>query len=127
MKIQNNKIKSFTDLVVWQKAHQLVLVIYKITKNFPKQEIYGLSDQMRRCSVSITSNIAEGFSRQGKKEKRQFYFISKGSLTELQNQLLVAKDIDYLGKNEFQNIASQTVEVHKLINGLIRSSLNPKY
>lgn len=121
------KIKSFTDLVAWQRGHELVLVIYKLTKNFPKEESYSLSDQMRRCAVSINSNIAEGFSRQGEKEKRQFYFTSKGSLTELQNQLLVARDVGYLDKDEFKKVASKTVEVHKLINGLIKSSPNTKY
>lgn len=121
------KIKSFTDLVAWQRGHEPVLVIYKLTKNFPKEESYSLSDQMRRCAVSINSNIAEGFSRQGEKEKRQFYFTSKGSLTELQNQLLVARDVGYLDKDEFKKVASKTVEVHKLINGLIKSSPNTKY
>ena len=120
----NNKIKSFTDLNAWKEAHKLVVMIYKITKDFPKEETYSLIDQMKRCSVSITSNIAEGFSRQSKKEKIQFYFISKGSLTELQNQLLVAKDVGYLGKNEFKSTAEQTVAVHKLINGLIKSANN---
>jgi four helix bundle protein len=123
----NQKIKSFTDLVVWQKGHKLALAIYEITRSFPKRESYGLVDQMRRCAVSITSNIAEGFSRQGKKEKRQFYFTSKGSLTELQNQLLLAKDIGYLSKDRFREIADKTIEVHKLTNDLIRSSLNTKY
>jgi len=118
----NEKIKSFTDLNAWKEAHKLVVMIYKITNSFPKEETYSLIDQMKRCSVSITSNIAEGFSRQSKKEKIQFYFISKGSLTELQNQLLVAKDVGYLDKNEFKSVAEQTVVVHKLINGLIRSA-----
>ncbi len=118
----NEKIKSFTDLNAWKEAHKLVVMIYKITKSFPKEETYSLIDQMKRCSVSITSNIAEGFSRQSKKEKIQFYFISKGSLTELQNQLLVARDVNYLKQNDFSLVAEQTVVVHKLINGLIRSA-----
>lgn len=124
------KIKSFTDLNAWKEAHKLVLEVYKITKNFPKEEVYSLIDQMRRCAVSISSNIAEGFSRQSKKEKMQFYSIAKGSLTELQNQLLVAKDVGYLSKEDFTLIAQQTVVVHKLINGLMKSAstiLNTKY
>lgn len=76
---------------------------------------------MRRCVVSITSNIAEGFSRQGIKEKIQFYYMALGSLTELQNQLLVARDVGYLPKEKFNELAKQTVEVNKLINGLIKS------
>ena len=94
MKNQSNKIRRFTDLNAWKEGHKLVLMIYNFTKNFPKEEIFGLVSQMRRCSVSITSNIAEGFSRQSYKEKAQFYAISLGSVTELQNQLLIAKDID---------------------------------
>lgn len=124
MENQSNKIRRFTDLNAWQEGHKLVLMIYKFTKNFPKEEIFGLVSQMRRCSVSITSNIAEGFSRQSYKEKTQFYAISLGSVTELQNQLLIAKDVDYITKDTFQNIAERTVKVHKIINGLIKSSKN---
>ena len=83
-----NKIKSFTDLNAWKEGHKLVLMIYGITKQFPKEEIFGLTSQIRRCVVSITLNIAEGFSRQSYKEKVRFYSISLGSITELQNQLL---------------------------------------
>lgn len=115
-------IKSFTELNTWREGHKLVLEIYKITKSFPAEERFGLCDQMRRCSVSITSNIAEGFSRKSKKEKAQFFYMALGSVTELQNQLLIARDIDYFNKNIFQDIAKQTVIVSKLINGLIKSS-----
>lgn len=118
------KIKSFTDLCTWKEAHKLVIAIYNITKNFPKEEMYSLIDQMRRCAISISSNIAEGFSRQSKKEKIQFYYTSKGSLTELQNQLLVAKDVGYINKNNFTTIANQTMLVYKLLNGLIKSADN---
>ena len=122
------KITSFTQLIAWQKGHQLVLAAYKLITKFPKTENFALSDQMRRCAVSITSNIAEGFSRQTDKEKVQFYFTAKGSLTELQNQLLIAKDVNYLTKPDFDKIAQQTVEVHKLINGLIKAKkLYTKY
>ncbi|MBI2049362.1 four helix bundle protein [Candidatus Roizmanbacteria bacterium] len=116
------KIKSFTDLNAWKKGHGLVLGIYKITKMFPSEEKFGLVDQMRRCVVSITSNIAEGFSRKTKKEKAQFFYTSLGSVTELQNQLLIAKDLSYLNKEVFKNIASRTIVVSKLINGLIKSA-----
>lgn len=117
-----NKVISFTDLRAWQEGHTLVLLIYKCTKEFPKEELFGLISQMRRCAVSITSNIAEGFSRNSWKEKLQFYSTALGSLTELQNQLLIARDIDYLVKKKFDEISNQTILVSKLVNGLIRKS-----
>ena len=119
---ERRKITSFTDLVAWKESHKLVLVIYRITKTFPKEEQYSLTDQMRRASISISSNIAEAFSRGSKKEKNQFYSIALGSLTELQNQILVARDIDYFSNNSFQEVAQQTVLVSKLIRGLIKTS-----
>jgi four helix bundle protein len=118
----NEKIKTFTDLYAWQEAHKLVLMIYKISKDFPKEELFGLVSQIRRAAVSITSNIAEGFSRQSYKEKVQFYCMAQGSNTEVQNQLLVAKDINYITKESFNVIAEQSVKAHKLLNGLIKKS-----
>src|SRR5687767_797233 len=115
------KIKSFTDLVAWKEAHKLAINIYRITEKFPDKEIFSLISQMRRCSLSVSSNIAEGFSRQTKKEKIQFFYTSKGSLTELQNQLLLSKDVGYLNNEAFLEIAKQTVLVDKLIVGLIKS------
>ncbi|TSC77040.1 MAG: S23 ribosomal protein [Parcubacteria group bacterium Gr01-1014_31] len=114
------KIKNFTNLTTWQQGHQLVLQIYQTTKGFPKDETFGLVSQMRRSAVSITSNIAEGFSRQSWKEKLHFYSFAEGSVTELQNQLLVARDVKYITNDKFQTIAKLTVEVHKLLNGLIK-------
>lgn len=116
-----NKIQNFTDLIAWQKGHELVLRIYKITIQFPRIEAYALADQMRRAVVSITSNVAEGFSRKSNKEKTQFYYIALGSLTEIQNQLLIAKDLDYITKLEFESVIEQTILVKKLLSGLIRS------
>jgi four helix bundle protein len=115
-------IRSFTDLVSWQEGHKLVIEIYRDTESFPKSEIFGLTNQMRRCVISITSNIAEGFGRQSYKEKVQFYSISKGSNLELQNQLLAARDIGFRSKEKFQKLAEQTVVVAKLLTGLIRKS-----
>ena len=116
------KIKSFTDLEAWKEGHKLVLLIYKITVNFPKDEMYGLISQMRRSAISITSNIAEGFSRHSFKEKVQFYSITQGSLTELQNQLLIAKDVGFIDKNTFSIIAEQSIKVSKITNGLVKKS-----
>lgn len=118
------KVKSFTDLHAWKEGHRLVLTIYKLTKEFPKEEKFVLVDQLRRCAVSITSNIAEGFSRFGKADKKHFYRIALRSLTELQNQLLISKDLEYITKEDFQKLAEITVKVSKMINGLIKST-NP--
>lgn len=101
-------------------GHKLVLRIYDATEHFPPKEVFGLTSQMRRAAVSITSNIAEGFSRNTSKDKCQFYIIAQGSLTELQNQLLIARDIGYIKEEGFREIAEQTVIVNKLINGLKR-------
>ena len=120
--MDNNKIKSFTDLRAWQEGHKLVLIIYDITKQFPKEEIFGLTNQLRRAIVSFTSNIAEGFSRQSYKDKVKFYSMFLGSLTEVQNQLLIAKDIKYISQEDFNKIAQQTIEVSKITNGLIKKS-----
>lgn len=120
--MNQGKIKSFTDLDAWKEGHRLVLMIYEITRSFPKEEIFGLLSQMRRCAISITSNVAEGFSRQSYKEKAQFYSVAQGSVTELQNQLLISKDIGLIAKEKFNEIAMQSIKVHKIINGLIKSS-----
>ena len=116
-------IRDFTDLLVWQKAYALVVKIYKLVRDLPSIEKYGLSDQLRRASVSITSNIAEGFSRQGMKEKIQFYYLAAGSLTEVRNQLLIVRDVGYLNtKVELEAILDNLVEVEKMLSGLIKSS-----
>lgn len=110
-------IKEFTDIIAWQESHKLVLKIYKI--KFPKEETYSLADQIRRAAVSITSNIAEGFGRQSYKEKIHFYYTAQGSLTEVKNQLIIAKDIGYLPVTEFTQIFDQLGTAHKLLIGLI--------
>jgi four helix bundle protein len=120
----NAKITTFKDLVAWQEGHKLVLLVYKATDKFPAKETYSLIDQMRRAAVSITSNIAEGFSRQGPKDKVKFYYIAQGSLTEIQNQVIVAKDIGYLSSKLFDEIWQQSVIAHKLINGIIKGAFN---
>jgi four helix bundle protein len=120
MEENKTKIKSFTDLYAWKEAHKLVIMIYKTTELFPQKETFGLTNQLRRAAVSISSNIAEGFSRNTNKDKFQFYTMAQGSLTELQNQILVARDVDYLMNEEFKKLANQSVTVHKLINGLKR-------
>ena len=114
--------KSFTDLEVWHEGHKLVLMIYKITRKFPKEELYGLTSQLRRASVSITSNIAEGFGRKSRKDKTAFYVPSAGSITEVQNQIIIARDIKIITNEEFKMIFDQSVSVSKLLNALISKS-----
>lgn len=126
---EDKKIRQFTDLYAWQEAHKLVALIYKITKRFPKDEIFGLVSQMRRAVISVTSNIAEGFGRQGYKEKIQFFYLAQGSLTELKNQILAARDVGYLNAVDCSTLMKQADVAHRLLQGLItksKSFLNPK-
>lgn len=116
------RIQSFTDLHTWQEGHKLVIATYKMTKTLPADEAFGLRSQMQRAAVSITSNIAEGFSRGTFADKKHFYHMAKGSLTELQNQLLVARDVGYISQSEFSTIAEQSKIALGLLIGLIRST-----
>ena len=100
----------------------LALGVYKATKDFPKEEQFGLTNQIRRASVSVTSNIAEGFSRGSYKDKIKFYAMGLGSLTEIQNQLLLSRDIGYLTEKVFQDLYEKSIVAHKLMNGLIKKS-----
>jgi four helix bundle protein len=120
--MEKAKINNFTDLRVWQEAHKLVLIIYKTTENFPSHELYGLISQMRRAAVSITSNIAEGFSRATLKDKLKFYVMAHGSLTEVENQLMIARDLKYLENLDYEKIVEQLVYTHKILNSFIRST-----
>jgi len=116
------KIQSFKDLLVWQEAHKLVIKIYKITKEFPQDERFGLTSQMRRAAVSVTSNIAEGFVRKSYKDKVHFYYMSKGSLSELQDQLLISKDVEYLQKNVYEDVEQDIITVQKIISRFIQKT-----
>ena len=116
------KIRSFTELNAWREAHSLALRVYSLTRSFPKDEVFALTSQMRRCAVSIPSNIAEGFSRNSAKDKAQFYAIALGSITELQSQLMMARDLEYMSKTDFKTIAEKTVVVSKLVNGLKKTA-----
>jgi len=112
-------IKSFTDLNAWQEGHKLVILVYQITKKFPKEEIFGLTSQMRRSAVSITSNIAEGFGRQSYKDRLKFYYQAHGSLTELKDQIFVAKDIGYLVSKDFKALYEQANITHRFLQGFM--------
>lgn len=118
----NSKIKSFSDLIAWKESHKLVLMIYEITKLFPKEETLGLTPQLCRAVVSITSNIAEGFSRNSNKEKIHFYSISLGSLTEVESQLIIVKDLKYISLEKSEQITLQITTVNKLIHGLMKTA-----
>lgn len=117
-----SSISSFTDLIVWQKGHELVILIYKETNSFPQSEQFGLVSQLRRASVSVTSNIAEGFGRISFKEKARMYYIAEGSLSEIKNQLLIAKDLNYLSDNSYKVLNDLTNSTHKLLRLLNKAN-----
>lgn len=115
------KIEHFEDINAWQKARQLVTEIYKVTtQNEEFSKDFGLKDQIRRASVSIMSNIAEGFSRQTDKEFIQFLYVAKGSAFEAQNQLYVAFDLKYISEADFKKLYKLSEETTKLISGFIK-------
>jgi len=122
------KIVKFADLAAWQEAYSLVLLTHKVTNHFPKEEFYSLTDQMKRAATSVASNAAEGFGRQGYKEKIQFYYLVKGSLTELENQLLIFNGLNYLNQATSSEMQQKVTHTQKLLHGLIRktkSFINP--
>ena len=114
------EIKTFQQLTVWQEAHKLVLMVYRVTKDFPTEERYGLVSQMRRAAVSIPANIAEGFKRRGMQEKIRFYNISEGSLEELKYFHVLSRDLNYLASND--ELMTQSDTVGRLLHGLIAST-----
>ncbi len=122
MTMNNKRIQTFTDLIVWKEGHKLVIQVYKVTKNFPAEEIYGITSQIRRASVSVTSNIAEGFSRKNYKEKIQFYYVASASLSEVKNQLLISRDVGYLQVEEYNKLVEQIDSAHKLLNRFISTT-----
>ena len=109
----------YTNLDVWIECRKLTNIVYNSTKNFPKEEIFGLTNQIRRCAVSVPSNIAEGCGRNTSKETIHFLFIARGSIYELETQLYLSLDQNYIEKEEFGNILSQVILCKKLINGFI--------
>ena len=115
-------IEAFTDLEAWKEAHKMVLYVYKVSKTFPSDEKFGLTSQIRRAAVSISSNIAEGFGRRTAKDKIQFYIIARSSLLEIESQMLIARDLQYLDSDVFQSFRTQRILVGKLLSGLIKSA-----
>lgn len=106
-------------LIVWQKSHKLVLMIYKITSDFPKEESFGLVSQLRRAAVSIPSNIVEGKARGSNKEYKRFLLMARGSLEEVKYQLLLSKDLEYINPEQYEFITLVSDEIGKMLNGLI--------
>ncbi len=113
-------IKSYKDLIVWQKAIALVTDVYDTTKSLPKEETYGLTAQLRRCSVSIPSNIAEGYGRNSTYDYIRFLQIACGSLYELQTQLIICSNLKYLSKEQNSDITTKSEEIEKMLVSLIK-------
>jgi four helix bundle protein len=111
----------FKSLIAWQKAYKFALVIYKLSSQYPANEQYGLTSQIRRASISIPSNIAEGYERKFRKEYVHFLSIAKGSLGEVETQLLFSKDLGYLNIEQYRQVDIERQELAKVLNGLIKS------
>lgn len=116
--------KTFEDLVVWQKAHQFVLAVYRLSRTFPRSETYGLSSQFRRSAVSVAANIAEGFGKRGKADKLRFLNIAQGSLEESRYYLILVHDLDYGDVSELRTVL---VEVSKLLETYSQAILNSEF
>jgi len=113
-------IKSFRDLMIWQRGINLVKEVYKETNNFPKEELYGLTNQIRRSAISIPSNISEGHIRQHRAEFRQYLSIALGSLAELETQILIARELNYIPNENSDNLIDQMGTLGKIIRGLMK-------
>lgn len=118
--------QSFEDVVAWKKAHAFVLSVYKITKDFPDDEKFGLTSQFRRAAVSIEANIAEGYRKIGKQDKLRFFNISQGSLSECKDYIILARDLGYINMEQYQEFWQASEEANRLLisycNGIINNS-----
>lgn len=113
-------MNTFRDLLIWQKSMNLVTEIYQLTNSFPKEEIYGLSSQIRRCSISIPSNIAEGYGRDGNNDYLRFLNISISSLFEMQTQLEISFNLKYITEYQFNKINGESREIERMLSSFIR-------
>jgi four helix bundle protein len=120
-------VEDFKDLKVWMKAHGLTVEIYQRTRNFPKEEIYGLTSQMRRASSSIGANVAEGCGRRSDPEMRRFIQIARGSASELEQHLLLARDLKLLHETEFSELEHKTHEVQRMLAALAQRLRGPAF
>lgn len=113
-------MKDFRRLKVWEKVHCLTLDVYRVTAGFPREEMYGLTSQMRRCSASMGANIAEGCGKQGNNELHRFLYIASGSASELDYHLLLAKDLRYLSEEEYRRMDRSLVEARRMLTALLQ-------
>jgi four helix bundle protein len=113
-------LKTHKDLTVWQESRKLVKEIYSLTSKFPKDEIYSLTAQIKRATISIPSNIAEGAARNSNKEYVHFLYISLGSVAELDTQLIIAKDLSFIDEKDFSEISEKLDKIGKMLSGLIK-------
>lgn len=120
-------MQNYQDLNVWQKSHQLVLEVYQITNQFPKNEMFGLTSQMRRASVSIPANLAEGCGKKGTNDIANFFQISLGSLHETEYYLLLSKDLQYITNEVFESRNAEIKEIKAMLVSLIKKVRNPSF
>jgi four helix bundle protein len=113
-------MKDFRDLKVWERAHQLTLRVYKVTAHFPREELFGLISQMRRCSVSIGANIAEGRGKRGNNEFQRFLQIASGSASELEYHLLLARDLHFLSEANYREMKDELSVLRKMLTSLLQ-------
>jgi four helix bundle protein len=113
-------MKDFRKLLVWEKAHQLTLAIYQLTRTFPREETYGLVSQIRRAASSIPSNIAEGCGREGDAELARFCLMARGSASELEYQILLSRDLKLIQSNEYEQLTEQTIEIKRMLTVLVQ-------
>jgi four helix bundle protein len=114
-------MRDFSELSIWQKSHLLTLQVYSVTQAFPKDELFGLTSQMRRSSSSIPTNIAEGCGRNSNPELKRFLVISTGSCSELQYQLILSKDLKYIDEHLYKELVDKVIEIRKMIYSFIQS------
>ncbi|HPO55900.1 MAG TPA: four helix bundle protein [Ignavibacteriaceae bacterium] len=114
-------MRTHKDLIVYRKSIDFVTLVYQITKQFPKEELYSLANQMRRAAISIPSNISEGAARNHNKEFIQFLYIALGSASEIETQILISYNLKYISEEDFKVMDNLIIEIRKLINGLIKS------
>jgi four helix bundle protein len=113
-------MRNFQDLLVWQKSHELTLKIYKISSSYPKEELFGLTSQIRRSASSIPTNIAEGSGRNSDPEMKRFLIISTGSCSELEYQLILSRDLGYISETVYQELSEEAVTIRKMLHTFIK-------